>query len=154
MKVEILTQKGHKFLWIEDYLWMWDIPIEQKIQKRIADQSYGDVLVAGYGLGIVQSYLQNNPNVTSITTIELYKEVIQANKNLYGKIYGKFVIGDFYAVPLDLEFDCIVGDLWQDIIPEQLENYKRFKNKAEQILKPNGKILAWGKDYFEYLLNK
>ena len=38
MKVEILEQKGHKFLWINDYLWMWDIPVEQMLQKKIANE--------------------------------------------------------------------------------------------------------------------
>ena len=48
MKVELLKQKGHTFLWLDDYLWMWDIPIERKIQKSIANKAYGKVLVAGY----------------------------------------------------------------------------------------------------------
>lgn len=38
MKVEILTQKNYNFLWIDDYLWMWDIPVEQALQKKIAEE--------------------------------------------------------------------------------------------------------------------
>lgn len=30
VKVQILKQNGYNFLWINDYLWMWDIPIERK----------------------------------------------------------------------------------------------------------------------------
>jgi len=44
-KVEILQQKGYNFLWIDKNLTMWDIPIERKIQKKIAEQAFGDVLV-------------------------------------------------------------------------------------------------------------
>ena len=65
MKVEILKQKGNYFLWIDDSLWMWDIESERKIQYGLTHEAYGDVLVAGYGLGIVQKYLRNNTNVTS-----------------------------------------------------------------------------------------
>jgi len=153
--IELLKQKGYNFLWINDYLWMWDIPIERASQKRIADNSYGDVLVAGYGLGIVQKYLLQNKKVTSITTVEIHPEVEKICKEEYGKIYGdKIIIGDFYKFDTTLRYDCVIGDIWEDIIPEQLERYKKFKTKAEQMLKPTGKILAWGKDFFEYLIKE
>lgn len=155
MKVEILKQKGYRFLWINDYLWMWDIPIEQKMQKKIADECYGDVLIAGYGLGIVQRCLTKRLKVNSITTIEKYPEVTVACQKEYGKIYGSVIHGDFYnQIPSDEKFDCIIGDIWEEITPENLKKYKRFKNKAKQFLKPNGKIFAWGKDYFEYLIKE
>ncbi len=34
-KVEIVQQKGHNFLWIGDYLWMWDTPVERRCQKEL-----------------------------------------------------------------------------------------------------------------------
>ncbi len=155
MRVEILEQKGNKFLWIDNYLCMWDVLPEKKLQYKIATESSGDVLVAGYGLGIVQEYLMNNPNVNSVMTIEKFKEVIEANEK-YDIIHGDHIIGDFYESVLhsSIKFDCIIGDIWEDIVPEQLSNYKKFKEKAWLNLKPNGKILAWGKDYYEYLIEK
>lgn len=152
MKIEILKQKGYRFLWINDYLWMWDIPIEKTIQKRIADEAYGDVLVAGYGLGIVQKYLSQNKKVTSIITVELYPEIEELCKKEYGRIYGDILFEDFYKYETPLKFDCVIGDIWEDIIPESLEKYKKFKNKARQLLNPAGKTFAWGKDFFEYLI--
>ncbi len=153
MKVEILKQKGHKFLWIDDYLWMWDVEAEKKLQYKIATDCYGNVLVAGYGLGLVQGYLCNNPNVKSIITIEHSIEVIKANEK-FDDIYGEYIIDDFYNYNTISKFDCIIGDIWEDIVPEQLNNYKKFKNKAETLLKPHGKLFAWGKDYYEYLIEK
>ncbi len=160
MKVEILEQKGNYFLWINDKLWMWDIPIEQKIQKRIADEAYGNVLVAGYGLGIVQRFLLQNKKVTSVTTIEKFFEIKNICLKKYGKLYGSINCMDFYYFGSDIKseiamkWDCIIGDIWDDILPETLQKYKRFKNKAKQLLKSDGKILAWGKEYFEYLIEK
>ena len=160
MKIEIIKQNGYNFLWINDYLWMWDIPIEQKIQKRIANEAYGDVLVAGYGLGIIQKYLLENKNVNSVVTIEKYFEIKDACLKEYGKLYGSINCMDFFDFGCDIDnsiamkYDCIIGDIWEDIIPEQLKKYKKFKTKAETLLKPNGKILAWGKDYFEYLIKE
>ncbi len=154
MKVEILTQNGYNFLWIAGYLWMWDIPIEQTIQKNIAKEAYGEVLVVGYGLGLVQKYLMQNKRVVSVTTVEISSEVLDACKKRYGKVYGNVHLADFYNYATLAKFDCIIGDIWEDIIPEALGEYKKFKNKALSLLELDGKILAWGKDYFEYLIEK
>lgn len=153
MKVEILVQKNHKFLWIDDYLWMWDTLPEKQVQYKISTQAFGDVLFAGYGLGIAQKYIEDNPNVNSLLTVEQSIDVIKANEK-YDRIYGEYIIDDFYRISLDQKFDCIIGDIWEEVLPSGLENYKRFKEKALTMLKPDGKILAWGKDYFEYLIKK
>ena len=155
MKVEILEQKGNYFLWIDDALWMWDIESERKIQYDLAKEAYGDVLVAGYGLGLVQEYLCNNPNVKSITTIEISAPIIHACREKFNKIYGDFKIKDFYLWQSPFQIhDCVIGDIWKEIVPESLDSYKRFKTQALKLVKPDGKILAWGKEYFEYLIEK
>ena len=33
-----------------------------------------------------------------------------------------------------------------------VEKDKKFKEQAQKFLKPEGKLLSWGGDYFEYLL--
>ena len=154
MTIEILQQKGHNFLWINNYLMMWDIPIERKIQKEIADKAFGKVLVVGYGLGIVQNYLTENLKVKSVLTIEKFQKVIDKAEETYGKVYGEINIEDFYDYQTEEKFDCIIGDICEDIIPEALEDYKKFKHKAQQLINSNGKILAWGQEFFEYLIKK
>ena len=126
---------------------------ETELQKDLAKKAYGDVLVAGYGLGILPKFLLENPKVKSVTTTELYKEVIEAMKK-FGKIYGKVVIEDYYNLPENTKYDCIIGDIWPDIDAKFLSDYVKFKDKSKKLLKKNGKILAWGKDFFEYLLKK
>ena len=155
-KVEIIQQKGYDFLWVDDYLWMWDIPIERKCQKKLANQAFGEVLVAGYGLGVIQKYLLMNHNVIGkyLLTIEKNEQVIKECEKVYGQIYGGIVIGDFFKYKTDTKFSCIIGDVWEDILPEGLEQYKKFKKKAQELIAPGGKILAWGGDYFEYLIEK
>ncbi len=154
-KVEILQQKGHNFLWIDDYLWMWDIPAENDCQKELADQAHGRVLVVGYGLGVIHKYLLMNSKVGKyLVTIEKNEQVIEECGKVFGQIYGKIIIKDFFKWKTDEKFSCIIGDVWEDILPCGLENYKRFKKKAQLLLAPEGKILAWGQDYFEYLIAK
>ena len=156
MNVEILQQKGYKFLWVDDELWMWDIPAEAKIQKEIAYQASGNILVIGYGLGVMHRFLEINEKIESITTIEKHQEVIQECKKVGIPIIGDILIGDFFALSFDNYFDYVIGDIWIDIVPSALSSYKKFKKRALRFLyNPEDKrILAWGKDYFEYLINK
>lgn len=154
VEVEILQQKGHNFLWVDDYLWMWDIPVEQKVQKELADKAFGNLLVAGYGLGIVQRHLLKNPNVKSVITIEILPEVIDKCREIYGTLYGDVKVSDFFDYKSNKKFDVVIGDVWKDILPEAFEDYKKFKEKAMQLINTDGVVLAWGQEFFEYLIEK
>lgn len=151
-QIEIFQHKGDRFMYMDGYLWMWDTQQEKELQKELADQSYGDVLVAGYGFGLLPEYLLQNPRVSSITTIEKYPQVINRMEALSGKIYGKITIGDFFDMDEKYKYDCVIGDIWPDISTKFLGDYLKFKNKSLKILNNNGSVLAWGKDFFEYLL--
>ena len=158
MNVEITEHKGIHFLWIDGKMWMWDLPAEVEIQEFLSQQAYGKVIVAGYGLGILQMFLEDNPIVKEVTTIEKNIEVMNCCKNHYHKIYGGIMILDFYDVivgeEMDEKPDCVIGDIWPEISGKYLGEYRKFRDKAQFILKPSGKILAWGQEYFEYLLQK
>lgn len=151
--IEIIEHKGHKFMFINKYLWMWDTPQERDSQKDLANQAFGNVLVAGYGLGLVSEYLLKNPKVKSVTTVERYNAVIEKMKSI-GPIYGKIIVNDFYRLPENKKYDCVIGDIWPEIDTKFLKDYIKFKKKSEKILKKNGIILAWGKDFFEFLIEK
>lgn len=154
-KVEILKQKGYHFLWINDELWMWDIPEEVEAYREIASQAKGEVLVAGYGLGIIQKALCSNTNINSLLTIEKFPEVIEKCRRIFGQIYGNHRIGDFYDFSPNEKFDCVIGDIWLDSqTPKYLDDYVRFKERAQTLLNKNGRVLAWGLEYFEYLLSQ
>ena len=162
MSVEILRMKGYNFLWIDDYLWMWDLPAEMEIQQELANQAYGDVLVVGCGLGVVQRMLYDNQavNQRGLITIEKNPEVYDACWKKGIRVPGGHHVWDFFDVVYDREaegnvgFDCVIGDIWPEIAPEGLDMYKKFKTKAQEFLKPGGKILAWGQEFFEYLIEK
>ena len=156
MNVKITEHEGITFLWINGKMWMWDLPEEVKIQKQLADQCYGDVLVAGYGLGILQMYLSESRHIQSVITVEKEPEVIKVCIDHYKNIYGGVTIRDFFDIePKTVvnKWDCIVGDFWIEIHPDGLPCYKKFRERAEELIKPHGKILGWGMDYYEYLIN-
>lgn len=158
--IEILEQNGYHFLWIDGQLWMWDIPAEVELQQDIAKQAYGDVIVAGLGLGIVQKALLQNPKVNheNLLTIEIHKEVYDCCREkgiIVGDTVGGIFICDWFGCCLaDDKYDCVIGDIWAEISSEHLNLYKRFKEKALTMLKPSGKILGWGVEYYEYLIKE
>ena len=153
-QVRLLKQNGYNFLWVGKEIVMWDIPAEVLWQKRLSKGAFGDVLVAGYGFGIVQKYLLKNPKVKTVTSVEVVPEVLKAAKRLSGKLFGEVVVGDFFKFKTDQKFDCIIGDTWSGVTPEALTEYEKFKKSANKLVKPKGKIIASGEDYFEYLINE
>lgn len=160
-KIEIRTIKDDTFLYINDYLWMWDTPQERSEQEWIAKQAHGDVLVAGLGLGVINQFLAANPRVSSIFTVERETGLLEKVEEHYGEKRlggGAFCVHDFFTYrpmnPKHTGFTCVFGDIWEDITPRALPDYVRFKEHAQTLLRPNGKILAWGGDFFEYLLEK
>lgn len=153
--VEILEQRGHHFLWIDGECWMWDLRTERRAQADLARRARGDVLVVGYGLGLVQRCLLVNRDATSILTIEIHPEVLVECERVFGELYGATVVGDFFDLPeVEPNFDTVIGDIWLDIAPEYLEAYVDFKCKADLLLRPGGKVLAWGDECFRVWLER
>lgn len=156
-KVEIIQQKGYNFLWIDGYLWMWDLPFEVEIQEDIARQAFGDVLVVGHGLGVVQKFLAKNRLVKRVDTVEKYEEVRHVYFCCFNKhIEGHVIINDFYYMP-EISYqrwDCVIGDIWPEISRRYLSEYIKFKKHAQTLLNEGGRVLGWGVDYYELLLEK
>jgi len=127
MTVEILKQKGHHFLWIDGECWMWDLPTECEAQEALARQAFGDVLVAGYGLGIVQECLEENKNVFFVLTVEKHPGVLEECRRAFGKeLFGETRVVDFFDLREQLKFDCVIGDIWLDVAPKYLKEYLSF----------------------------
>jgi len=153
-KVEIFNIKRNHFLYIDDKYWMCDVPEEVEAQREIASQARGEVLVAGYGLGIVQRLMSDNDRINSILTIEKHPEVLEECRKTYGRTYGRIIIEDFFNYQCEERYDCVIGDLWIDQSKKDLETFSQFKKKANTLIKNNGQILGWGFDYMEDLLKK
>ena len=103
------------------------------VEKQIK-YAKGRVLVAGYGEGLVQKYLLENPKVSYVLTLEKNAQVIEECKKV-GKIHGLVSIIDFYDFMPGEKFDTIIGSLWE---------YDKFRAKAFYLLNPNGQILGFG----------
>ncbi len=129
---------------------MWDLRTERRAMADLARRAHGDVLVAGYGLGLVQRCLLVNKDVTSVFTIEIHSEVLTECERVFGELYGETLVGDFFdLIEVKPNFDTVVGDIWLDMAPEYLQEYLNFRCKAERLVRPGGEVLAWGDECFK-----
>lgn len=106
-------------------VWMTDYPIEQVQIDACIDGFEGDVLVGGLGLGYVVQALLAKPEVTSVTVVELSKDVVNlvwdhVDKGEDAERLPKLYIGDLHhwlgtTLPHQGrgEFDFCLFDIWQ-----------------------------------------
>lgn len=152
-RVNVYTIEGDRFLYIDGELWMWDTPAMRREQAEIAAQAHGNVLVAGYGFGLCQRCLASNPRVAGVLTVELHREVVDvANAHDRG-LFGRILIGDFFAHRAKPIWDTVIGDLW-DVEPCCLPEYLKFRAVADAALRPGGVVLGWGIEFFEWLRSR
>lgn len=154
VEAKILTQCGYHFLWVDRECWMWDLPGERQAMVALASRAHGDVLVAGYGLGLVQAELMRNLDVNSVLTVEICSDVLEECRRVFGVLHGQVVVDDFFELCEGHRFDCVIGDIWLDIAPECIQEYLNFLRKAERLLRPDGRVLAWGDECFKVWLEE
>jgi Spermine/spermidine synthase domain len=125
--------RGYEFFWVDKPIditsleikgdsgewktWMVDDPPHFWSMQNYAKNSYGKVLVAGLGLGLVTGELLNNTDVNSVTVIELNKDVIGLISPLLPEavdVHFEIKNEDFYKFINETheKFDRIIIDLW------------------------------------------
>jgi hypothetical protein len=99
-------------------VWMTDEPMYVWSLESFAERSYGSVLVAGLGLGIVVHQLLRNPSVTEVNVVELEKDVIRLVQPLLPQDKRLHVLHDDFnwfvdRVSTETEYvpDTIIWDL-------------------------------------------
>ena len=127
-----------------DLTWFTDEPRNMYALAEIGlFRAKGHVVVGGLGLGLIHSFLVNNPNVKTITTIEIARELRELVWP-YVKI-GKLLIGDFYEVlPLVDRADTIITDFIFGYQDEK--NWRELESQREFCAKvfPNAQFLEQG----------
>lgn len=97
--------------------WMVDDPPHWWSMQNYSRNSYGNVLVAGLGLGLVTHELLNNVDVNLITVIEINKDVINLISPLLPEpenVKFEIINEDFYNFIniTKIQFNRIIVDLW------------------------------------------
>lgn len=107
---------------------MQDTTREYREHEQFLKEAFGNVIVTGLGLGLVNQSLIDNPNVTSITIVEKYQEVIDLVWNYcpkHDKI--RLIHSDIYEWKPECVFDIGWFDSWCG--ENEHEEYKKIMNE-------------------------
>ena len=103
---------------------------EGALMNRLAEivtKNGGDILEIGFGLGCSASAIQNNPNITSHTIIEVHPEVYErALIWAENKKNVKIILGDWRDIvpTLSIKYDGILHDTHNEIHNDFIDIFK------------------------------
>ena len=105
---------------------------ESKEHEKFWENATGDVLITGLGLGFCHANLINNPNITSVTIIEKYQEVIDLTwDNCIRDDRFKLIHADANTWEIEGHWNCIWIDHWVHNMSEDTEE-EFVKSMAEK----------------------
>ena len=137
---------------------MSDTPMEKRTNAEFVQNAHGDVLIAGLGIGLILTAIQDKPEVRSITVIEKEEEIIElVGEQLKLNPKVNIICEDIYLSRPEISFDCIYFDIWNyvnsDVYKDMLflkDGFRRYlKPKAES---PNRFIRCWAETNARYNL--
>lgn len=121
---------------------------EWTTSRPVLENAFGDVLIAGLGIGMILPSLCRNPRVKSITVVELSKHVIALVEPYYRHPKLRVVRGDIRksAFLRSSVFDTIWLDIWPDVSLKNLPEMQKLKRQLMPILRPGGWFGMWVED--------
>lgn len=127
--------KEYKVLTKGKELVMSNTLVEIKSNQEILDKAYGDVLLIGLGINLINDKVLRLEKVKSVDTIEISKYVID---NVPTKT--NIIKGDYKTYNFSKKYDVI----WHDpfTLSPDIDVLKKY-------LKPNGLLLNWNINYNE-----
>ncbi len=115
---------------------MQDSQAEYNEHQWLWDNATGHVLIGGLGLGMIHQALIDNPDVTSVTIVELEQDVVDLVWDHCTKDDTfTLVVADFetWNPPAGSSFDTVWGDTWLSDNTMDLRQYRTLiTNKYSQ----------------------
>lgn len=129
----------------------------------------GDVLLGGLGLGLMVLPLVFKPQVTSVTVVEVSRDVCGLVLSpLQDFLRGKFSAqtGQQYSGKFRIElgdvrkwkpakpgrqFDYLYFDIWGNRNVDNVDEMKELHRAYRRYLRPGGKVTSWDYDHLRYL---
>jgi hypothetical protein len=146
-------------LFVDGQLYMSDTDMEQRSNNEVVWKANGNVLIAGLGLGMILKPLIEKPEVTHITVIEKYQDVVDMIAPYWKNEKITIICADIFEwkPEKDQKFDTIYFDIWADICTDNLkEIHTLHRRSAKWINRSNPKswVDSWMKGSLEYQKKK
>lgn len=136
-----LLQHGHHidpnkyFLYNKGSRWMmFDRYTNKEIKEfySMYDMAHGDVMLTGFGFGILASWIATKPEVTSVTVLEISQDIVDIfllNNTMPEKV--NVIITDASTYTTDKHYDCLFLDHYENNYPDWV--FRNVKQISENI---------------------
>lgn len=132
-------------------LMMTDTRMEQNSNYGVVHAAMGNVLIAGLGIGMILLPILAKPEVTGVTVIEKYADVVKLVEPAIRKAAGadaaklRVIEADIFewAPPKGEKWDTIYFDIWPDICTDNLEEMTKLHRKMAKRKAPGGWMESW-----------
>lgn len=136
-------------LFVDGQLYMTDAEFECWTNMDFVHKAFGNVLIAGLGLGLVLQPLINSSVVESITILERSSDVIALIGPRYEYPKLTLVHADVHEwTPPKKTYHFIYFDIWANVPnSDTLAEIRTLKQRYRSSLAKHGRSLAWCENY-------
>jgi hypothetical protein len=135
---------------VHGHLMMSDTRWERFTNLDVVEKARGDVFIAGLGLGMILHPILAKPEVTKVTVIEKYSDVVALveptlpKKDLETGRVNIIVADVLEWKPLKGQnWDCIYFDIWPDICTENLKDMAILHRRFCRHKRPGAWMNSW-----------
>ena len=156
---KVYEMSGELFLEIGPGHNLWALESESvDYIEQLGDKPHGKVLEIGLGLGVASKYILSCPNVTSLTTVEINKNVIEVQKTIspmmktfkdvedYYKHKRHLILnadGLLYAYQTTMTYDFVFIDCYAGIDEDTLPLIADLVLACKRLVKDCNEIVGW-----------
>jgi len=138
---------------------MSDTGLERNTNIAAVRKAYGEVLIAGLGLGMILHPILNKPEVTRVTVVEVLQSVIDLISPTLkphqdsGRL--RIVNASIFDWKPDVpKFSTVYFDIWPDICSDNLKEMVLLQRKYARRLMPGGWMGCWSRDLLRGMLKR
>lgn len=132
-------------------LMMTDTHMEQNSNYTVVREAKGKVLIGGLGIGMVLLPILEKPEVTSVTVIEKYADVVKLVEPHIRAAAGKnadklkIIVADAleWKPPKGEKWDTIYWDIWPEICTDNLKDMEVLHRRFARRKTPGGWMDSW-----------
>lgn len=133
---------------VKGQLMMSDTPMERKTNAEFVRKAHGNVLVAGLGLGLILHPILAKEDVTSVTVVEKYEDVIALIGPTVQHPKLAIVQGDIYTwkPAKGTKYDTIYFDVWAEQSTDTLKDMAKLHLRFNKHKVKGGWMESWRRE--------
>lgn len=131
-------------------LMMTDTVMERRSNYEVVRQARGHVFISGLGLGMILHPILQKPEVTRVTVVEKFGDVIRlVGPTLPHQEKLTLIEADVltYRPTKGTKFDVIYHDIWPTVSQDNLEDMTLLHRRFAHFKAPGGWMDSWKKSY-------